>query len=631
MAAKKTAKKTAKKKVAKKTAKKAVKKTAKKAATKKVAKKAPAKKAVKKAVKKTTKKTATKKAEKKKPAKKLSKLEALLAAEAEEKAKRASKKKTPKNRIDTPEMQEKVRELIKLAKEQDYLTYDDINEILPKNMVEPNDVEAILERLRSMEFDIIDASEVDRYRTNKKEGVDASSTKSEQKLDILDDPVRMYLKQMGQVPLLTREQEVEISKRIEDAELTVQKHLHRFGFVAHSYLELADNLIKGKERFDRVILDKKIESRERYMKMLPKLCDQLRQCHEDTDLIFKKLHAKNPRGKAKLETELEKQLTSIAKIYGRFYYKQKVVEDFCEKVEEYQKKFWKFNRKLAANPNDKEFETKIREAQQVSWHTAENFDKNNKDLRTWIKKAYGAKTEMVEANLRLVISIAKKYTNRGLSFLDLIQEGNMGLMKAVEKFEYRRGYKFSTYATWWIRQAITRSIADQARTIRIPVHMIETINKLMRVQKQLVQEYGREPTPDEIAEEIHLPVERVRAVLKMAQQPISLQAPVGDSDDTSFGDFIEDKAADNPMEEAGFAMLKEKIIDVLDTLTEREREVLEQRFGLKDGYSRTLEEVGRQFQVTRERIRQIEAKALRKMRHPTRIRKLEGFIELPNM
>ena len=631
VAAKKVAKKAVKKVATKKVAKKAVKKVAAKKVAKKSVKKVTAKKVAKKAVKKVAAKKVTKKAANKQPAKKLSKLEALLAAEAEEKAQRASKKKAPKNRIDTPEMQEKVRELIKLAKEQDYLTYDDINEILPNDMVEPSDVEAILERLRSMEFDIIDASEVDRYRTNKKEGVDATTTKTEQKLDILDDPVRMYLKQMGQVPLLTREQEVEISKRIEDAENTVQKHLHRFGFVTQSYLDLAESLMKGKERFDRVILDKKIESRERFMKMLPKLCDQLRQCHEDTDLIFRKLHAKTPRGKLKLEAELEKQIASIAKIYGRFYYKQKVVEDFCEVVEDYQKKFWKFNRKLAANPNDKEFETKIREAQQISWHTAENFDINGKDLREWIKKAYGAKTEMVEANLRLVISIAKKYTNRGLSFLDLIQEGNMGLMKAVEKFEYRRGYKFSTYATWWIRQAITRSIADQARTIRIPVHMIETINKLMRVQKQLVQEYGREPTPDEIADEIHLPVERVRAVLKMAQQPISLQAPVGDSDDTSFGDFIEDKAADNPMEEAGFAMLKEKIVDVLDTLTEREREVLEQRFGLKDGYSRTLEEVGRQFQVTRERIRQIEAKALRKMRHPTRIRKLEGFIELPNM
>ncbi|MFC4994321.1 RNA polymerase sigma factor RpoD [Rubritalea tangerina] len=636
MASKKVAKKTATKTAAKKSAvkKAAAKKTA---AKKSAAKKTAAKKT---AAKKTAaKKTAAKKTAAKKSAKTVtaesssdepkSKLQALLEAEAEAKAKRA--KKTPKNRIDTPEIQEKVRELIKLAKEQEYLTYDDINEILPNDLVEQADVEAILERLRSMEFDIIDASEVDRYRDKKREGGADDEPKSEQKLDILDDPVRMYLKQMGQVPLLTREQEVEISKRIEDAELTVQKYLHRFGFVTESYLDLADKLIKGKERFDRVILDKKIESRERYMKTLPKLCDQLRQCHEETDDIFRKLNAKNPRGVAKLEGELEKQLTVIAKLYQRFYYKQKVVEDFCEEVEEYQKKFWKYTRKLQAHPDDKEFETKIREAQQLSWHTTDGFAQNNKDLRHWMKMAYKAKTEMVEANLRLVISIAKKYTNRGLSFLDLIQEGNMGLMKAVEKFEYRRGYKFSTYATWWIRQAITRSIADQARTIRIPVHMIETINKLMRVQKQLVQEYGREPTPDEIAEEIHLPVERVRAVLKMAQQPISLQAPVGDSDDTSFGDFIEDKAAENPMEEAGFAMLKEKIVDVLDTLTEREREVLEQRFGLKDGYSRTLEEVGRQFQVTRERIRQIEAKALRKMRHPTRIRKLEGFIELPNM
>ena len=534
------------------------------------------------------------------------------------------------------DLTEKVKELVRLAREQGHLTFEDVNDALPDAIVTPEDLDQVHTKLRNLEIEIIDPAEVDRGRRS-----ETAEAEEPVRFDILDDPVRMYLRQMGRVPLLTRDQEVAICKRIEQAENESRRIIYGFGFTGKEHIALAEKLLAfpPKERFDRVIVDQVAENRARHIKSLRRLVKQAAALDRKVDDAFADWQPASKKSRrARALAPFKRLDRKLQDLFPRFHFKRRVIDDMTLVTENIRDKFQTGFLAVAAGEAQRKSpaQSAIIQSEKDKIATLERFVRMPGaeylnacvELNSAMARAHEAKSQMVEANLRLVISIAKKYTNRGQSFLDLIQEGNMGLMKGVEKFEYQRGYKFSTYATWWIRQSITRCIADQARTIRIPVHMIDVINKLWRAQKVLMQELGREASPEDLADAMEMSVERVRAVLKIAQQPISLQSPVGDTDEAVVGDMIEDKGAEDPSEATSFNLLKGRLGEVLHGLAERERRILELRYGLADGYSRTLEEVGRQYNVTRERIRQIEAKALRKLRHPTRRCKLAGFLEM---
>jgi RNA polymerase primary sigma factor len=502
-----------------------------------------------------------------------------------------------------------INRIVGRGKERGFLTYDEVNNLLPEDISSSGEIDRLFDLLGNQEIPVVEnAGKLIHKKAERGKGAAFKKTlrlapiKVEHRFLPLDDPVKMYLKQMGSVSLLSRQEEIELAKRIEDAELKFRQIVFSCPFARGAVLNIASSILEGRLNLEDIVKDDLTSRRRLVFAKIARLTKLLRRTRRQTNCIGLLL-------KFNLTTwVIESIVNEMSKLIDEFRQLER------EKNRQGRKKAKAIRKKLILY--------------QLGNSSCPRIKAQLREIRIAQAKFNRTKRQLVEANLRLVVSIAKKYTNRGLSFLDLIQEGNIGLMRAVEKFEYKRGYKFSTYATWWIRQAITRSIADQARTIRIPVHMTETINKIIRLSHHFVQEKGRQPTSEEVAAKLRLPQEKIKSILKIAQEPISLQLPIGDEGDTNFGDFIQDKKAVSPANTTVHSMLRQEMKAMLATLGSREKRILSLRFGLDNDSSHTLEEVGKVFKVTRERVRQIEAKALKKLRHPSRSRRLHPFLDM---